>query len=264
MSRSVGGRAGEQLEHGGRGGGSLDARLGRGADGGTEAVGVHAPVGQQVHDPFAAGAGEVCESFRFDVDGLEQPDTHGGGLEGALIQPARRDGDPLPRRFGEPLLEELAEGSPWFHAFGLGEAGDAAVERLHPVLAGKHPDAPAFTLPARWDTAAMLRVDLEAARAAWIAEGATAEERHKRGRSDYLAAEDAEGRRVDFHALRTTGSTLFERAGLESSDICARRVSLSVGFSLSCAIDRGRIRTCDLLLRRQPLYPAELRGRVAC
>ena len=24
----------------------------------------------------------------------------------------------------------------------------------------------------------------------------------------------------------------------------------------------GRIRTCDMLLRRQPLYPAELQGRV--
>ncbi len=78
--------------------------------------------------------------------------------------------------------------------------------------------AKAFDLPRTDETADMLRADLAAARLAWIAEGATAEERAKRAASDFLAERDAQGRRVDFHALRVTGSTWLDRAGVSDTD----------------------------------------------
>ena len=49
-----------------------------------------------------------------------------------------------------------------------------------------------------------LRTDLDAARAAWIAEAETAEERQYRTESQFLRYEDADGRFADFHALRQT------------------------------------------------------------
>ena len=82
---------------------------------------------------------------------------------------------------------------------------------------GRLRTAAAFNMPGRDAVAAMLRDDLAAARAAWIAEGANAEDRAKRAESDYLAAIDAEGRRIDFHALRTTCGSMLERAGVAAS-----------------------------------------------
>ena len=64
---------------------------------------------------------------------------------------------------------------------------------------------------------------MEAARATWIAEGATAKERAKRAESYFLAAVDAEGRRIDFHALRTTCGTWLDQAGVAPS--VAKRVT---------------------------------------
>ena len=43
------------------------------------------------------------------------------------------------------------------------------------------PAAKAFDMSAKWETADMLRADLETARAAWITEGPTGEDRAKRG-----------------------------------------------------------------------------------
>jgi len=83
---------------------------------------------------------------------------------------------------------------------------------LHDHLRGKLPKAKAFDMPAKWETAKLFRTDLEVARAAWIQEGSSAEERAKRAENDFLAALDAEGRRLDFHALRTTCGTLLDRA----------------------------------------------------
>ena len=82
---------------------------------------------------------------------------------------------------------------------------------------GRLPAAKAFDLPARWETADMLRVDLTTARAGWIAEGKTPEDRADRANSDFLADVDAEGRRLDFHALRTTCGTWLDQAGVEAS-----------------------------------------------
>ena len=94
---------------------------------------------------------------------------------------------------------------------------------LHQHLADKLPAAKAFDMPAKWETADMLRADLEGARAAWIAEGPTAEDRAKRARDDFLAAVDAEGRRLDFHALRTTCATWLDQVGVAPS--LAKRVT---------------------------------------
>ena len=84
-------------------------------------------------------------------------------------------------------------------------------------LRGRLPATQAFDMPQPCETARMLRADLEAARGAWIADGADAGERAKRADSDYLAAEDHQGRSVDFHALRTTCATWLDAAGVSAS-----------------------------------------------
>jgi hypothetical protein len=50
----------------------------------------------------------------------------------------------------------------------------------------------------------MLKKDMAAARAAWIAEATTDEERQSRKRSDFLRYKNEAGEVVDFHALRHT------------------------------------------------------------
>lgn len=72
-------------------------------------------------------------------------------------------------------------------------------------LAGREPSAPAFQIPDR--TADMIQADMAAARQAWIADAATAEERTAREKSDFLAPIDSEGRALDFHSLRVTSAT---------------------------------------------------------
>lgn len=69
----------------------------------------------------------------------------------------------------------------------------------------KAPAAPTFTMPHRYDVAEMLRTDLSDARSNWLAEcTADSAERLRREQSDFLAAENHEGQRLDFHALRHT------------------------------------------------------------
>lgn len=57
-------------------------------------------------------------------------------------------------------------------------------------------------LPQPTDMARMLRWDLTQARDAWIAAADDDEGRKRRASSDFLAAVDAAGERLDFHALR--------------------------------------------------------------
>jgi len=85
------------------------------------------------------------------------------------------------------------------------------------------PASPLFDMPEQWETADMLRADLMAARRVWIAEGQTAKERAKRAQSDFLAEQDAEERRIDFHALRTTCGTWLDVAGV--SPRVAKRIT---------------------------------------
>jgi len=93
----------------------------------------------------------------------------------------------------------------------------ATAKRLREYFVDKVPAAPAFRLPPIYDTADMLRNDLAVARRTWIDEGATAEERARRHQSDFLAPVDAEGRKVDFHCLRTTGATWLDVGGVAPS-----------------------------------------------
>ncbi len=60
--------------------------------------------------------------------------------------------------------------------------------------------------------APVVRADLEAARAAWIAEAGTPADREARERSDFLRHEDAEGRRVDAHAFRHSFCSMLARS----------------------------------------------------
>jgi integrase len=65
------------------------------------------------------------------------------------------------------------------------------------------PGAKVFSMPRREHVAAMLRADLQAARQAWVNEAPPAE-RMNREQSDFLLAEDHDGRTLDFHSLRHT------------------------------------------------------------
>ena len=106
-----------------------------------------------------------------------------------------------------------------------------AVE-IEAFLAGKSPDAPAFAMP---DSAArMIKVDLDAARTAWIAEGDTDAERGKRERSDFLTYRDGAGRVADFHGLRHSFITNLARAGVHPSDAQALARHSTITLTMDC------------------------------
>ena len=76
---------------------------------------------------------------------------------------------------------------------------------LAALVARAMPGAAVFTMPRREHVATLFRADLEAAREAWLTEaGIDAAEQVKREASDFLRAEDHDGRVLDFHALRHT------------------------------------------------------------
>ena len=71
-----------------------------------------------------------------------------------------------------------------------------------------------FAMPRREHVARLIRADLEAAREAWLADAGTdAEERVAREGSDFLRAENHDGRVIDFHALRHTFGSRMARSG---------------------------------------------------
>ena len=82
---------------------------------------------------------------------------------------------------------------------------------LRPWVADKPVDAPAFDLPDKLPP--MVRADLHRARAWWIKATVNRAERRERRRSDFLREHDAEGRVVDFHALRATFITMLVKSG---------------------------------------------------
>lgn len=90
--------------------------------------------------------------------------------------------------------------------------GRGLAERLRPWLADKAHGEPVFVkMPV--NTARTLRWDLSAARAQWIDKAGGEQERMAREASDFLAYEDAEGRVLDFHALRGAFISRVERSG---------------------------------------------------
>ncbi len=90
---------------------------------------------------------------------------------------------------------------------------DTAAE-LQAHLASKHPGANAFSMPRENDTAEMARLDLAAARAAWLGETKIPDERAARERSTFLCEVDEQGRVFDFHGLRHTFLTNPARSGV--------------------------------------------------
>jgi integrase len=106
-------------------------------------------------------------------------------------------------------------------------------ERLRAWLPGAWSDRPFCLKHDASSWASMLRHDLKAARAKWLAEATTAAERAERERSGFLKTPDAQGRVVDFHALRTTFIS-----GLVKS-----------GASVKVCMDLARHSTADLTMR---------------
>jgi len=90
---------------------------------------------------------------------------------------------------------------------------DTAAE-LQAHLALTLPTAAAFGLPSSDKTSRMIQGDLAAARAAWLAEAATVEEKAEREQSSFLAYVDDSGRYADFHALRHSFLSNLARSGV--------------------------------------------------
>lgn len=63
-------------------------------------------------------------------------------------------------------------------------------------------------------TSKMMQRDLTAARAVWLEEATSAQERKRREQSDFLMYKDHDGRYADFHSNRHTFITNLERAGV--------------------------------------------------
>ena len=61
-------------------------------------------------------------------------------------------------------------------------------------------------------TSKMMQLDLDSARATWIKEATTDDEREERERTDFLKYKDSQGRFADFHANRHTFITNLSRA----------------------------------------------------
>jgi integrase len=79
-------------------------------------------------------------------------------------------------------------------------------------------------------TAEMLKKDLAAARASWIAESPNAEERHRREQSSFLKYQNEQGQYADFHALRKTFITNLSRAGVspKTAQLLARHSDINL------------------------------------
>ena len=74
---------------------------------------------------------------------------------------------------------------------------------LRERFANRMPAALAFKMPSKSHLAEMIRADLAAARAAWIAEqGIDAAEQERRQRSDFLADVNHQGQRAVFYFMR--------------------------------------------------------------
>ena len=84
---------------------------------------------------------------------------------------------------------------------------------LRVFLACKLPSVPAFKMPGGKRTSNMMRADLDYARAAWLAESSTPQERKAREGTSFLSYVDGSDRYADFHALRHTFITNLARSG---------------------------------------------------
>ena len=85
---------------------------------------------------------------------------------------------------------------------------------LKTLISRKTPKAPLFNLPHASRLAAMLREDLAEARKTWIREAIDdPDEYAQREKSEFLAEENDDGERVDFHCLRHTCGAWLAQTG---------------------------------------------------
>ena len=89
---------------------------------------------------------------------------------------------------------------------GYQPIASALVPRLLEHMATKSKEAAVFALR-KYETADMVRDDMAAARAAWLATIHDPQQKIEADASDFLQAFDAAQKRIDFHALRGTGIT---------------------------------------------------------
>jgi len=91
---------------------------------------------------------------------------------------------------------------------------------LRRLVAQKTPTAPVFSLPDDWRMAAMLRRDLADARKLWLDEMKhDPEARGKREESDFLAVQNDQGEKLDFHSLRHTCGAWLALQGIQPNVI---------------------------------------------
>jgi integrase len=97
-------------------------------------------------------------------------------------------------------------------------AGMASQLREHMKV--KMPAAPVFKLPSRSNLPVMLRADMAAARAAWLAEAVDEpDEYRRREQSDFLNITNHAGQVLDFHALRHTCGAWAAKAGAHPKEV---------------------------------------------
>ncbi len=121
------------------------------------------------------------------------------------------------------------------------KADTVAALRTH--LAGKMPGAIAFNLPGKCDVIRMLKADLATARAAWIADATTGEDRAEREKSSFLAYTDDAGRKADFDALRHTFISNLVAGGVhpKSAQTLARHSTITLTMDRYSHSYRGQL-----------------------
>jgi len=89
-------------------------------------------------------------------------------------------------------------------------------------------------------TSIMIKRDLEIARAIWISEADSEEERQKRETSDFLKYVNSQGRYADFHALRHTFVTNLARANVDpkTAQTLARHSDIRLTMDIYTHVDK--------------------------
>ncbi len=95
---------------------------------------------------------------------------------------------------------------------------DTLASDLRVHVAKKLPKATAFNLPAAYEMAEMLRIDLESARRLWVKD-APIDERAKREDELFLTATNYAGECLDFHSLRHTCGAWLALRGVQAKVI---------------------------------------------
>jgi integrase len=93
------------------------------------------------------------------------------------------------------------------------------IEKLQTHCQRKMPTVNIFGITDLNRLAIVIRADMAAARAEWLAEAKTVDEKNKRSASDFLKSPDSEGNVVDFHSMRHTCGAWLAKAGIHAKQI---------------------------------------------